>query len=138
MVLDPCNWVTNKIIQVSIILFSNALHCTPCVPSFPFFFYFRDFDSQFTCTNSCHLSVCYICLINQIIVIIVYKFIIWLFCSQECHWLTNIAFVCMSANFTFCLKVNIIKKNSLLQLFFFLRIWYFRIKISLLDTKWHR
>ena len=105
------NWVTNKIIQVSIILFSNALHCTPCVPSFPFFFYFRDFDSQFTCTNSCHLSVCYICLINQIIVIIVYKFIIWLFCSQECHWLTNIAFVCMSANFIFCLKVNIIKQK---------------------------
>ena len=52
----------------------------------------------------------------------IYYMIINLFCSQECQWSTNIAFVCLSANFTFCLKVNIIKKNSLLQLFFFLRI----------------
>ena len=43
--------------------------------SFFFFFYFGDFDSQFTFTNSCHLSVFVIYLLDhaQIIVIIVYK-----------------------------------------------------------------
>jgi len=65
------------------------------VPSFTFFFYFRDFDSQLTCTNSCHLSVFVIYVLNHthIIVIIVCKFIMWLFCSQGRHWLANKASV---------------------------------------------
>jgi hypothetical protein len=36
MVFVPCKWFTNKIIQVSMILFSDALNHSPCVPFFDF------------------------------------------------------------------------------------------------------
>ena len=36
MVFVPCKWFTNKIIQVSMILFSDALNYSPCVPFFDF------------------------------------------------------------------------------------------------------
>jgi hypothetical protein len=98
--VDPLNSIT---------LFPNALKCAPCVSSFPFFFfsffYFRDFDSQFTCTNSCHLSgfVIYVLIHTCITVTIVYTFIMWLFCSQGRHWLTNKAKKKKNINMTlFC------------------------------------
>jgi hypothetical protein len=57
---------------------------------------FRYFDAQFSCTNSCHLSVYVIYVLNHayIIVIIVYKFIMRLFCLQGHHWLANKEFIC--------------------------------------------
>ena len=69
----PWKWFTNKIIQVSIILFSKALNCTPLCAFLSF--------SQFVFTIQCHLSVFVIYVLNytQIIVIIVYSIVLSVF-----------------------------------------------------------
>ena len=77
----------------SLVYFAVSYQYFVCLPFF--FSYSRDFDFQLTFTNSCHLSVFIIYVLDHtnIIVIIVYKFIMWLFCSERHQWLENKAFV---------------------------------------------